>query len=221
MVPFFYQVRGTLTTIFSIRNILLQALACIITYIIVVSGFDWTYFVFVHGSIISTYLSPATAIGGMVPLFGIPILYAFAKLRKNKEFLTISWALAQAAALGLTISSTYKAFTGRVQPPRSTIDALTDMSHNWNFGFLEHGVFWGWPSSHTTVAFAMSFALILMYPKNKIVYVAAFLYALYIGLGISMQIHWFSEFVAGAIIGTIIGIAVGTNFRGKISKKDC
>ena len=34
----------------------------------------------------------------------------------------------------------------------------------------------------------------------------------YIGLGVSMTIHWFSDFAAGAILGTIIGLVVGRSF---------
>ena len=37
-------------------------------------------------------------------------------------------------------------------------------------------------------------------------------YALYIGIGVSMTIHWFSDFVAGALIGTIVGVVVVTGF---------
>ena len=37
-------------------------------------------------------------------------------------------------------------------------------------------------------------------------------YALNIGLGVSMTIHWFSDFLAGAIIGTAIGTVVGKSF---------
>ena len=36
----------------------------------------------------------------------------------------------------------------------------------------------------------------------------AILYAFYVGIGVSMTIHWFSDFVAGAIIGTVIGAVV-------------
>jgi membrane-associated phospholipid phosphatase len=216
MFPIFYKIKKTCTAIFSLRNILLQVLACVISYIIVISGFDWAYFKFVHNSALSTYLSPATGIGALVPMFGLPLLYIVAKLRKQKELLTVTWTLSQAAMLAWIISSTYKAFTGRVQPPRVITDTLTDMSLNWNFGFMEHGIFWGWPSSHTTVAFAISFALIALYPKRKAIIIPAFIYAIYIGLGISMQIHWFSEFAAGSIIGTIIGLAVGKSFRKKI-----
>jgi hypothetical protein len=40
----------------------------------------------------------------------------------------------------------------------------------------------------------------------------ALLYACYVGLGVSMTIHWFSDFVAGAIIGSVVGEVVGKSF---------
>lgn len=122
------------------------------------------------------------------------------------------WALTQAAALGWTVSAIYKAFTGRIQPPHGLVTTLVDTSRDWNFGFLQHGVFWGWPSSHTMVAFAMAFALIGLFPKRKDVFFASLFYAIYIGLSVSMRIHWFSEFIAGAIIGTVVGTIVGKSF---------
>jgi len=36
--------------------------------------------------------------------------------------------------------------------------------------------------------------------------------AAYIGFGVSMTIHWFSDFVAGALVGTADGIVVGNRF---------
>lgn len=213
MVTPLYHLRQNIRAIFSFKNILIQVLACILTYYIVVSGFDWKYFVTVHHFSLSLYLSPAVGIGALVPIFGILILYAFVKIKKQKNGLVITWALAQAAFLGWALSSVYKACTGRVQPPREILATTLDASRNWNFGFLEHGIFWGWPSSHTTVAFAMSCTLISLYPRNKKVFWSALLYAVYIGLGISMQIHWFSEFVAGAMMGSLIGMIVGKSFR--------
>jgi len=46
--------------------------------------------------------------------------------------------------------------------------------------------------------------------------VHALAYAFYIGIAVSMTIHWFSDFVAGAIIGTVIGLVVGTSFRAEV-----
>ena len=78
------------------------------------------------------------------------------------------------------------------------------------------GAFQGWPSSHTATAFAMSMALVALFPKNKFVKYSAIIYAVYIGLGVSTTIHWFSDFVAGAILGTVIGLVVGKSFLKKV-----
>ena len=61
----------------------------------------------------------------------------------------------------------------------------------------------------------MSLCLVMLYPRNKIVLVGALLYAFYIGLSVSVTIHWLSEFVAGALIGSVIGMTVGRSFSAK------
>jgi hypothetical protein len=64
----------------------------------------------------------------------------------------------------------------------------------------------------------MAMTVWMLFPKNKIIRFTALVYALYIGIGVSVtSIHWFSEFVAGAIIGSVIGIAVGKSYLVKIS----
>ena len=55
----------------------------------------------------------------------------------------------------------------------------------------------------------MAACLIMLYPKNKKLAFFALLYAFYVGFGVSVTIHWFSEFIAGAIIGSVIGVVVG------------
>jgi membrane-associated phospholipid phosphatase len=55
-----------------------------------------------------------------------------------------------------------------------------------------------------------------LFPKHRWLGVAALAYAFYIGIGVSMTIHWFSDFAAGAIIGSVIGVVVGKSFsRGQ------
>jgi membrane-associated phospholipid phosphatase len=119
----------------------------------------------------------------------------------------------QAAIIGLIISSAYKFFTGRMQPPRLLAISTPDISAGFRFGLFRGGVFWGWPSSHTTVAFAAAVALFTLYPENKTVKILALLVAFYIGIGVSVSIHWFSDFAAGVIIGSVIGLVVGRAFR--------
>jgi membrane-associated phospholipid phosphatase len=166
-------------------------------------------------------LFPSIIIGAVVPIL-IPLgLLLIGKIRKSKsiwegkKIMNTAWAIGQAALLGSIISSLYKAFTGRIQPDLSNF--VTDISNNFQFGFWNHGIFWGWPSSHTTIAFAMAVTLIILYPRNKIIKYLALLYALYIGVGVSIDIHWFSEFIAGAIIGSVIGVVVGKSFKEKLN----
>ena len=96
------------------------------------------------------------------------------------------------------------------------MDGAVNITHVFHFGFLRGGIFWGWPSSHTTIAFAMAVALLSLYPKNKIIRYLAIAYALYVGIGVSITIHWFSDFIAGVIFGTVIGIVVGKRFLKRL-----
>ena len=112
------------------------------------------------------------------------------------------WAIGQAELLGALIAAAYKAL--RAAPILRTSSA-TDISHVFHFGWMRGGVFWGWPSSHTTIAFAMAVTVFTLCPKQRWLGLVAILYAFYVGIGVSMTIHWFSDFVAGAIIGSVIG----------------
>jgi len=196
------------------KNFYWHLLAWVLTVIIVLSGFDWFYFVSTRGLSFNTFFVFAIVIGGLLPIFGLPLMLLFGWVSKNAKTKMLAWALGQAALAGYLISSAYKALTGRIPPPHTI---AVDISRQFNFGFFKEGIFWGWPSSHTTVAFAMAFALMTLYPKNKTVRILTFIYALYIGIGVSLDIHWFSEFIAGAIIGTVIGIVVGKSFSQKFS----
>ncbi len=152
---------------------------------------------------------PAAIIGQLMPLVLPLLLLAIGRISKNPMAAGAAWASGQAALIGWFISSAYKAVTGRPHPPRVL---GPDTSHVFHFGFLRGGVFWGWPSSHTATAFAMAVTLWTLFPQRRWLGVAAIFYAGYVGIGVSMTIHWFSDFAAGAIIGTLIGGVVGKSF---------
>ncbi|MEO6536703.1 MAG: phosphatase PAP2 family protein [Candidatus Paceibacterota bacterium] len=182
--------------------------AILLTVIIVWLGLDWSYFV--ASRELYMYFFPALIVGGLLPI-ALPLgLLAYGAWKKKPEMTYAGWLLAQAALLGSIVSSIYKTFTGRLQPDLQNY--AVDISHSFQFGFLRHGIFWGWPSSHTTIAFSMAVALVCMYPKKRWLVYAVLLYALYIGVGVSMSIHWLSDAVAGLIIGSIAGTVVGKSF---------
>jgi len=220
MPGFFYQLPKNIVRCFKGYNLLWHFLAIVLTCIIVISDFDWYYFISSQKSILRTLFFPAIRLGMILPIVVPLILLAAGVLRKDFKIKNTAFALGQAAMLGLAISSVYKAFTGRIPPPYFRGHAaLVDSSHGFRFGFLRGGMFWGWPSSHTTVAFAMAVVLWKLYPENKLVRYSAMFYAFYVGIGVSIRIHWFSEFVAGAIIGSIIGAVVGKSFEHRRKKR--
>jgi membrane-associated phospholipid phosphatase len=211
MKNIFYQFKENLFKIFRGRNLLWHLLAIVLTYVAVVSGFDWKYYVLFNGSTLQSFLFSAAILGGLLPIFLPIVLYLIGKWKNNATLKNSAYAVAQSAFFGWAVSSFYKVFTGRLQPPLFSTN-LVDISRYFQFGFFRHGIFWGWPSSHTTIAFAIATALFILYPKNWAVRVLAIFFAFYIGIGVSMSIHWFSDFLAGVIIGSLIGFVVGKAF---------
>ena len=185
-----------------------QAAAILLTYVLVVSGFDWHYFEATRSSALIAFLFPAALFGFLVPVL-VPVgLYVMGYLHRHPDWRRAAFALAQAEIVGVLVSFIYKAVSGRAHPVLFNNGPFTDISREFHFGLLEKGVFWGWPSSHTTVAFAGAAVLATLFPKRRALIIAACIYALYIGIGVSVTIHWFSDFIAGAIIGTTAGIVV-------------
>jgi membrane-associated phospholipid phosphatase len=196
---------------FSGYKILFLIAAIASTYIIVRTGTDWKYLLAVRDPELNKMFFPAIIIGGFVPV-SVPLFLVVVGSLFNRHRLTVmGWALGQAALIGSIVTSTLKALTGRIQPNLN--DLIIDSSHQFQFGFMQHGIFWGWPSSHTAIAFAMAFTLIGLHVRNRHVIMYSLIYALYIGIGVSLSIHWLSEFVAGALIGTTIGMTVGAAFQ--------
>jgi membrane-associated phospholipid phosphatase len=193
--------------------------AIILTFILVLSGFDWRYYLATRDPLLRSWMWPAVGVGGLLPLTLPLFLIVVGFIIQSPRIRLTGWAVGQAALLGSLISSAYKAFTGRAHPAHNVGE---DISHVFHFGFLRGGVFWGWPSSHTTIAFAMAATLCTLHPKQRWLGFVAILYASYVGLAVSMTIHWFSDFAAGAIIGSVIGGVVGKSFGSetKIQQKE-
>lgn len=192
------------------RNALWHILAIGATLVIVISGLDWMYFKDTRP--FAGYLFPAVILGWYVPIVFPIVSYIIGAARKDQRAIYAAYSAAQAALIGLLIAALYKAFTGR-PGPRHSVSTLIDTSREFHFGILKGGVYYGWPSSHTTVAFAMASTVWQLYPNSKAMRYIVMLYALYIGVGVSMTIHWFSDFAAGAIIGAVIGATVGNVFK--------
>ncbi len=210
MKEFFTTLPRNLIGCFTGRRLIWHVVAILLTLILVWSGFDWRWFLATRNPALRSWMWPAVGIGGLLPLALPLILFLIGILARNAKVILTGWALGQAALLGSLVSSAYKAFTGRAHPAHSV---GADISHVFHFGWLRGGVFWGWPSSHATIAFAMAVTVFTLHPKPRWLGWAVILYACYVGLGVSMTIHWFSDFVAGAIVGSVIGTVVGKSLK--------
>ncbi len=219
MKMLFYKTKDTVKAIFHGKNIVWQLIAMVLTAIFVLSGFDWYYYSITRSAFLRSLIFPAVIAGALLPIF-VPLgLLLIGTILKEKKTIIIAWALGQAALYGLLLSDVYKSVTGRIPPVLASrsVEVAGDISRNFQFGFMRGGIFWGWPSSHTTIAFAMASAVYVLFPKEKLLYISGFMYALYVGLSISISIHWFSEFIAGIIFGTIVGLTVGKAFKQKLT----
>ena len=201
--------------VFKGKNLLWQGIMIALTALLVISGADWWYYVVTRNTSVQSLGFMAGMLGFLVPIILVLVLVAVGDVLKNKYIKYAGYAAAQAGILGLAISSSYKVFTGRTGLPHNII---TDTSEMFRFGIMRGGAFHGWQSSHTSVEFGLSIAICMLFPKKKLVWVIAISYAFLIGLGASVGFHWLSDFAAGIILGTTIGIVVGKSFLDKLGK---
>ena len=209
MKRFFGTLAGNLANCFRGRMILWQGVAIALTVILVVSGFDALWFASTRSEALRSWMFPAVRIGWHLPIVLPLVLLVTGAIAASNRMMLTGWAVGQAEIIGGIVAAGYKAVTGRAHPQHGI---ETDLSHVFQFGLMRGGVFWGWPSSHTTIAFAMAVTIFTLFPKRRWLGYAAIAYAFYIGIGVSMTIHWFSDFVAGAIFGSVIGRVVGKSF---------
>ena len=191
----------------------LNYLAAGVTTICLIEGnvdWNWYRYTYSYKSLYNTGYS-SVYIGEIVP-FAVPLgLYFYGRSKENTDLQITGLALGQSALLSFSIAALLKTFTGRV-PPTNLTDA-DDVNGDFRFGFLQGGINNGWPSSHTTIAFAMATTLIELYPDNLAIEIGSITYASMIGLGVSANVHWFSDVVSGALIGYTIGKTVGISYR--------
>jgi membrane-associated phospholipid phosphatase len=213
----FYKLGNNVVGSFKYHYGLNYIIAGAITYGMVESNIDWNWYRFSYKNkwIYNTgYISVYT--GGIVPTAVSLGLYLYGRADKNSDIQITGLALGQAALLGLAISSGIKVVTGRVPPTK--LNFTDDLRGDFRFGFLKGGANNGWPSSHTCVAFSMATALIELYPNNTAIKICSLTYASLIGLGVSTNIHWASDAVAGALIGWAIGRTIGISFRNLMNE---
>ena len=138
--------------------------AIILTLALVVSGLDWQYFLCTRSPILRSWLFPSVPIGGLLPIALPLFLLVLGSVTRSAPTRLVAWAISQGEVIAGLVAAGYKAITGRAHPGHGV---GTDLTHVFRFGLLRGGVFWGWPSSHTTIAFAMAVTVFRLFPKQR------------------------------------------------------
>ncbi|HTV42556.1 MAG TPA: phosphatase PAP2 family protein [Candidatus Sulfotelmatobacter sp.] len=209
MREFFYSLPRNFAGCFKGWNIAWHFVAIGLGVVLVTSGFDWFYLCATRSRQLLAWMIPGITLGVCVPLALPPSLLLAGLVFRRAPLTRMGWALAQVALIGFVLTELIKVVTGRPAPPWFM---GPDTSHVFHFGLLRSEIVSGWPSGHTMIAFAMSVTPFWLFPQKRWLGVAALLYALYIGISVSMTIHWFADFASGAIFGIIVGTTVGRSF---------
>jgi membrane-associated phospholipid phosphatase len=148
-------------------------------------------------------------------------LFIYGKLNKDNEAVGASYAVLQSTIIAFGYNTLLKAITGRPNPDWRNKDDLLELSKTFRFGFLRGGVFWGWPSGHTSSTMAVVAALTSFYSEKTWLKIAGYGYVAYMMLGVSSLgrggMHWFSDAVAAALMSYAIGSTCGKYFRNKFN----
>jgi membrane-associated phospholipid phosphatase len=193
--------------VYAPRRLPWHLVAFALTFVLVTSGFDWTVVTTFRGTQVQRLAYSAASVGFFTPIVVPFLLLLVGAPRRDGRAWSSAWRLVESEVLALVICAAHTAITGRPGPTQSA----DDTSHVFRFGFLEGGLFWGWPSSHVMVAVAGAVAMAVLHRGNRVVRWIALAYAAYMTVCVGITFHWCSDAVAGAIIGTVIGVVVGTS----------
>jgi len=192
------------------------------TYTLVQTGYDWKWRQFSHNhKSVANAGMPAVATGGLAPVIVPLSLYGAGRYTEDLKLQTAGVAVAQASIISTILTTGIKALTSRREPHirgDDRRDAKEDFSDDFKFGFFERVPFDGWPSGHTSAAWAMAATLTEFYPDNIPLAIGLYGYAFYMGLGVSTTIHWLSDGWAGALFGYAVGKTVARHFVEKDSR---
>ena len=187
------------------NNLYFHLSAVAATAIIVDQGVDYDVeHYFNEHSEYGPWARPIVFTGEFLPFIAGGSLFAYAKIKNDREVLGASFAVLQASLIEFMYNSALKAVTGRPNPDWRRVSDMDSLSRTFRFGFLRGGVFWGWPSGHTAATMAVVSALTSYYPNKTWLKAAGYTLVGYTMFGVSANnrggMHWFSDAVAGALM---------------------
>lgn len=176
-----------------------------------------------HNPIGQTFADVTLAIGWGAPV-AVPLaLYLGGLAGDASELATAGAAALQAAAVQAVVVTALKWLTDRAGPYPNGDPAQerhrglfhgsnSPRTFNWNPFDFAGGMHW--PSGHTAGNIAIVSALVAFYPDEP--WIAAVGYPAVLAIAVGMlegDYHWFSDVVAGALMGHAIGWVIGKHFR--------
>ncbi len=182
------------------------------TFVFSSQGFDRNvHDYFAGGDEHETFISAAPAVGFFMPiLLGAGLYFSGSAEEESKPYVA-GCAVLQASFLALVSTSALKAVTGR--PPPSPDE---DRSREFRFGLFRGGIFWGWPSGHMATNTAAVTSLLEVYDDSTGLKALGGLYLAWLFFGVVSHgggtMHWFSDAIAGTLVGYAIGSTVGESF---------
>ncbi len=165
---------------------------------------------------------PIIRAGMFIPFVTGGSLFAYGKFGKDDRAVAASFAVLQSSLVAFLYNSLLKAVTGRPNPDWQHQTDMKELSKTFRFGFMRGGIFWGWPSGHTSSTMAVVSALTTFYSEKTWLKIAGYSVAAYMIYGVSSLhrggMHWFSDAVAAAFMSYAIGSTIGKYYRDKFQQ---
>lgn len=159
---------------------------------------------------------PTPYLGYVFPVILGGGLYGFGHAYDDSKAVRAGSAALQATLISSVYIAALKAFTGRTNPDNDAIGTYEE-SKNFQFGFMNNGIHYGWPSGHMAVNTAAIVSLACVYNDKDWIKYAGGLYLGYMLFGVISHengtMHWLSDAVAGTLIGYAIGSSVGKGYN--------
>jgi membrane-associated phospholipid phosphatase len=202
---------------FSFPKILFHLSATAGTLLIIESGLDTrVHNFFARNTFFDKYSHPGVSRGAVFPaVLGCGALFS-GLIGRSSQLISAGSSVLQASLLAVCYSSALKALTGR-PGPEPVIYQDNKASQAFRFGFLRGGIYYGWPSGHLLANTAAVTSLFSFYGDKTWLKIAGGTYLSYLYLSVishgRSSMHWFSDTVAGGLMGFVIGSSVGQDFR--------
>jgi len=153
-------------------------------------------------------------LGYIAPL-AVPATMYLISGQHNPDLRRASYAVMQAVGMAFIAGTMLKAITGRSGPDPDAADKSA-LSKEFKFGFMRGGFHYGWPSGHLMVNTAMAATIAAYYREKTWVQVVSYGYISFLAVSVLIHdrgsAHWFSDIVAGTLMGFAFGTTVGKYF---------